>query len=62
MILDGPTASSVSNQGRFFRASKRLWNVKADKALPLRTDAHVLANELGELNILFSKLRLSGLS
>ena len=36
------------DQGRLFRASKRLLNLQVDKALPPHMDARVLANEMGE--------------
>ncbi|XP_078380240.1 uncharacterized protein LOC144663192 [Oculina patagonica] len=36
------------DQGRLFRASKRLLNFHVDKALPPHTDARMLANEMGE--------------
>ena len=37
-----------SDQGRLFRASKRLLNLHEDRALPPHTDARMLANEMGE--------------
>ena len=37
-----------SDQGRLFRASKRLLNFHVDRALPPHTDARMLANEMGE--------------
>ena len=37
-----------SDQGRLFRASKRLLNFHVDRALPLHTDSRMLANEIGE--------------
>ncbi|XP_078374323.1 uncharacterized protein LOC144657833 [Oculina patagonica] len=36
------------DQGRLFRASKRLLNFHVDRALPPHTDARMLANEMGE--------------
>ena len=37
-----------SDQGRLFRASKRLMNFHVDRALPPHSDARMLANEMGE--------------
>ena len=37
-----------SDQGRLFRASKRLLNFHVDRTLPPHTDARTLANEMGE--------------
>ena len=37
-----------SDQGRLFRASKRLLNFHVDRALPPHSDARMLANEMGE--------------
>ena len=37
-----------SDQGRLFRASKRLLNLHEDRALAPHTDASMLANEMGE--------------
>ena len=37
-----------SDQGRLFRASKRLLNFHVDRTLPPHSDARMLANEMGE--------------
>ena len=37
-----------SDQGRLFQASKSLLNFHVDRALPPHSDAHMLANEMGE--------------
>ena len=37
-----------SDQGRLFRASKRLLNFHVDRALPPHTDARMLENDMGE--------------
>ena len=45
-----------SDQGRLFRASKRLLNFHVDRALPPHSDARMLANEMGEYFVHISRL------